>query len=352
MIVRAPCGRGRCRAFALLMAIGPVGVADAQEVVIHWRDGRPISQGTLETVDRDGITWTTSEGLGQSARWPDLREVDGLEAVHRRLLDDGRDLWRATSRMERGEIERAAPIFERLAGRWSGEDSTRRREALAGLVRCRVREGKVADAVLAGLELMEADRAGVVALGLGRLADGWPIEAPLWALDGESEDAARLRVGLRRFAESRVVDEALAIEAALLGATTPIDAEATVPERSFAARCAALGSIETLPADRLLEMREGLLSAAGSTAEERWIHARIASALAADAREALRRRAVIEWLCIPARFPESVEAPLAFTAAAELASQLGDDDLAWRLSRAADRAAQTLRTSPVPRTLP
>lgn len=332
-------------------ATSPDEFDELDEVRLHWRDGRSAERGVLLSIGPDGLQWRRGDGTVAGARWSSLREVDGLGAEHRDLLEDGGLLWRATSRLERGEIDLAAPIFERLADRWSGEVSRRHRAALAGLVRCRARTGRPADAAIAALRLLELDAAGGEAgAEPPRLPGGWPVEAPLWRIDEQGEEAARLRVALKRYEESPVAASAAWVEATLLGVETAIPAGAS--PASPARVAAVLREIDRASPEALLREREALLEAAATTAEERWIHARIATVLAADAAADRRRRALVEWLCVPARFPDSVEAPLALRAAAELADGLGEDDLARRLGEAAARAASSLRSRPVPRTTP
>lgn len=343
---------GAVLAIAASLASSAAHAVASEEIAIRWRDRRPEARGVLESIGPDGLRWTAPDGIVQSARWSAIREVDGLDETYRALLEDGVALWRASSRLVRGEVELAAPIFEGLADRWSGEDSRRHREALEGLVRCRIRLGDPVGAALAALERLELDIDSGAGGGLERLAGGWPAEAALWSVDPQGEDAARLRVGLRRFEESPVADEAAWLESVLVDAEPPDAASSEIRSGTpLAMRCALLRLVAETPPEALLARRDEWLDAA-EPAEQRWIHARIAAVLAADPDRSLRRRGLVEWLCIPARFPDSVEAPLAFEAAARTASELGDEDLAWRLSEAAVRAAEELRTRPVPRTIP
>lgn len=336
------------------LSIG-VAAAGTEEVVVRWRDGRPVDRGVLESIGPDGLRWRSPVGVSQSARWPEIREVDGLDERHRSLLEEGTVLWRAWSRLERGEVALATPLFVEMTERWHGEVSRRHRDALEGLLRCRIRDGRPVDAALAALELRELEIAAGEAAGgesmLARLPGGWPEEAPLWRIDPDGEEAARLRVGLRRFAESPVAGEAAWLEAAMLAGPPPAGTESS-RSPAIAAPGGELLGIDETPPETLLADREDRLAAAATPAEERWIHARMATVFASDPDRDLRRRGLLEWLCIPARFPHSVEAPLALDAAARLAAALGDDDLAWRLARSADRAAQDLRSRPVPRTTP
>lgn len=343
-------------AVSLAMVAGlappPAVAGSVDDVVVHWRTRRAVERGAVVSFDVDELRWTNAEGVERSARWTEIRAVEGLDEAHRPLLDEGIALWRASSRLERGEVALASEIFERLADRFGGEDSNRRRQALEGLVRCRVRMGDPAGAVLAALDRRALDpqegEDGGEDGGLDRLPDGWPEEAPLWAVDPDGERAAALRVGLRRFAGTPVASDASWIEAAVSAGAEP-----TAPAASpLATRCAMLRRIDRTPPETLLVEREALLSAAASPAEERWIHARIAAVLAADPDRDRRRRGLIEWLCIPARFPDSVEAPLAFEAAARVAAHLGDEPLADRLGRAAKRASEDLRSRPVSRIRP
>ena len=349
--------RRRSRRLAVLaQSLGAVpilaGAASADEpIVVHRRDGGLSERGVLESLGPDGLRWTTADGMDRRDRWSALREVEGLDAAHRPLLADGTLLWRATNRLERGEIALAAPLFGDLADRWSGEGSLRQVEAMVGLIRCRSRLGDPVGAALASLELLELEDGRDVAAGLERLPGGWPVEASLLAVDPLGEDAARLRVGLRRFAESRVAERADWIETVLLGSPAP-EGGTSAEQDALASLCMTLRSLDDRSPTTLLAERDERLADAATPAEERWIHARIAATLAGESDPDLRRRGLLEWLCIPARHPESVEAPLAFRAAAAVAAELGEDDLAWRLSRAAARAVEDLRSRPVPRTTP
>lgn len=331
-------------AIALLAAAkGPEAQAASSQVASLERRGQAgIEPVEVVRWDRDGLELRRAGAGGSTAivRWDQIRAVEGLPAETGEARRFGEQLWRACTRLERGDHALAAPLFEGLAEAFRNEGSLRERLAIEGVLRTRVRSGDAAAAILAALRAVELDRAGVL-LPPGAIAPAdriasldWPEGAAILPLEGllEADQAEALLDSLRAFAvpERSVATEAAAIAEATLGRRiAPIDES---DRSTLAALLVRLGGVRERSPQALLAERERLLEDASPPSVERWWQAHLGERLLADPTPSIQRRGLLEWLAVAAGRPGSPEARIALRRAVLAADALGEDDLADRLA--------------------
>ena len=306
--------------------------------------------------DRDGVEWRATNGSEPLAkiRWDEIRSIDGLPPAADDARTFGERLWRARTRLERGDFTLAAPLFEALAESAAGEDSQRERIAVEGVLRIRMRAGDAAAAILAALRAMELDRDGV-SLPTGSLVPAerlasldWPVGAAIVPLDGLLEEAEidAFVESLEGFAgpESSVALEAAAIAQAAAGRSiAPIAGD---DPSALAAALVRLAAVRSASPESSMRDRERLLREAGSSMLERWWQAHLGERLLAETDPAIRRRGLLEWLAVAAAHPGSPDARIALRRASRAADALGEDDLADRLAAIASDTVPNVPPEP------
>ena len=371
---------GRGLAVAVLVALGPIvsPASPTPPVVLDLRGGGFTVIDDVETLrfDQDGVSVERGGRRTPLRRWDELRGVlewgpsgalrpigadapfEGAAAIAE-MLAIGEQVWRARTRLARGDLAGSLPLWSELDRRLAREASLQARIVAEGLLRTRVLRGDEPVArVEAALRALQLERDGWrlpadTVEALPRDGAGWPIAAwPLPVLDG-----AAIEGWSQRFGGSSV-----ATEAAVLAALMRIE---EVPPT-----LAALQDGD-LPASwrRLLEIRRSPSVAAALAGRAAWleptgaggpveaarrialVHAHLGARLLAETDDRARRRALVEWLCVAAA--PGAEAPLvewAWSSIEPVARAAALDTLAEyaRLQRA--RAASG-RGEPVDRSL-
>lgn len=350
----------RLAAVAALAAVPIVdrGVAQAPATIaatLERRGGERAESVEVLDWNRDGIEIRAAnrESRPETLRWDEIRTIDGMppEAAPARAF--GERLWRARTRLDRGDFTLAAPLFETLAESVAGEGSQRERIAVEGVLRSRMRAGDAAATILAALRAMELDRDGVP-LPSGSLAAAerlpsldWPIGAAIVPLEGllEEEELDAFVESLRGFLEE---DRRVALEAAAIAEATAGRSIAAIPAEDLSALAAVLvplAAVRSASAESLLLDRERILRDATPSFVERWWQAQIGERLLAGNDPAIRRRGLLEWLAVAASNPGSPDARIALRRASRAADALGEDDLADRLAALASLAPSAAPTS-------
>lgn len=338
----------------VVLALGLVAAAppDASSppVRLEWRDGESRSVRLL-SLDEVGIAYVELDAgdrvVPSRARWDELRGLEGATAPAG-ALERGTRTWRARTRLARGEHALAAPLFEALAeeavapATAAAFDPALRRIIAEGLLRTRIEAGDLGGAAVAALEAMRLELEGTAldeeavapAPRIGGL--GWPSGVPLlpieWSLPIEARTVLAAR--LAAFADTVVATEAALVATALLGSAAPIlvGREDTLLRRALA----EVSALRVSSPEDAFAGREARLAGV-DPAVARWLHGQIGERLLASEDPALRRRGLLEWLCIPARFGGEVGGDLAIRRAAAILRAEGDDRLAERLEEDALR---------------
>jgi hypothetical protein len=309
--------------------------------VIERRGIEPTLIGEVTGVD-DGAVYLRSEhGTRHAVPWDRVRQVltertfPGLEAYQAR----GEALWRARSRIERGDFELAEPILVRLFEVYRGTTSESALVVVEGLLRCRLRRGENAAAVIPALEAARLRNAGVSTqsyAALDPVVDDATLLctqlAPVWVV---SRDLTKLTRDLAEYdARGDEVIEVLArlyrlaAERQLGVAETAEDDETDIGRhdhpgvRLLALIVAAIGpdGDERERARRQLTLE---LDDAPSWIDA-WTHYAIGASQAMESGLGRHQRGMVNLLHVPARFAR--EQPYLAGIALETAAGIAEND--------------------------
>ncbi|MDG2423056.1 MAG: hypothetical protein P8M22_03660 [Phycisphaerales bacterium] len=134
--------------------------------VVELRGDLGELQGTVLASDEATLRIENSEGIRQEVAWDLVRDIrfddpDGQNKAMADRLARANDIWRARSRLQRGDVDLAEPLFEKyFVPTPSNRDETSLIIA-EGLLRCRLSRGDLVDAILPALETMRLRRLGV-----------------------------------------------------------------------------------------------------------------------------------------------------------------------------------------------
>ena len=143
----------------LCIAIGTL----ATDLVVPRGGGEPV-RGSVSRLDEDGVRIMVDGTTPVVFSWDRVSDVQLQEDRYPRLeefAELGTRLWRARSRLERGDAELAEPIFELLFPGTNGRTSETALVVAEGLLRCRLKRGELAAAVLPALEVARLRRLGI-----------------------------------------------------------------------------------------------------------------------------------------------------------------------------------------------
>lgn len=156
--------RSRGAAVAVAVAIVLAGATVDADVVV-LRGGADPLDGTVVEVTDAGVSVETEPGAIRLVRWDRVRSVDATNPDHARAvaerLEFAETLWRARSRLQRGDAALAEPLFARAFERIRGRTDETALIAAEGLLRCRLAQADQAAAVVPALETMRLRRAQV-----------------------------------------------------------------------------------------------------------------------------------------------------------------------------------------------
>lgn len=132
--------------------------------VVQRRGGEPDLVGEVVSITAAGVTFRT--GVGSAAvhelAWDEVRDIHAANAPTDLdvMLKRAEDVWRARSRLQRGDAAMAELLFERLFETYRGESSETALIVAEGLLRCRLARYELPMAVLPALEVARLRRAG------------------------------------------------------------------------------------------------------------------------------------------------------------------------------------------------
>ncbi|MAB82529.1 MAG: hypothetical protein CMJ24_03715 [Phycisphaerae bacterium] len=132
--------------------------------VVVLRGGDPSVRGSVSRVDDDGVRIGVEGEPAVVIPWDRISGVNLSEERIPRLeehLSRGVDLWRARTRLERGDFALAEPIFEVQFPGTLGRTSETALVVAEGLLRCRLHRGELAAALLPALEVARLRRKGI-----------------------------------------------------------------------------------------------------------------------------------------------------------------------------------------------
>ncbi len=155
-------------AVAAAGALALAGLAAAD--VVERRGAESALEGDVR-IDLSGVTVRTESGAEHHVTWDRVRGIhsDDPLLVRSRYMETAVDLWRARSRVERGDTTLAEPLLERLFEQYRGRTDATARVVAEGLLRCRLARGANALAIIPALETARLERAGIAIESYGSL---------------------------------------------------------------------------------------------------------------------------------------------------------------------------------------
>ena len=274
-------------------------------------------EGEIKAIDGNGVTIRSATGAEQTVTWDHIREVITTDPGLQRSIDEHHDsalnLWRARSRLERGDAGLAEPLFDRLFAKYRGHTHETALIVAEGLLRCRLARAANDVAIIPALEVTRLRRKGVKtdaysvlptvmddATGLcTRLPPFWPptsalarVEPELQAFDSGGDTvvaalATHYRVAAIR-QSGRTAETPAAMADEHLGVTLMrllVSASASESEPRAAARASIQKRLPELP-----------------DWAKAWAYYAMGDSLAREAGDGQRERGVVSLAYLPASF--------------------------------------------------
>ncbi len=327
------------RAAALIAAFALALSASAQ---VTLRDGR-THPGAVTGVDSSGVTAVGAEGV---FTWDRVLRVSGEHADAAAAFSQmAEDLWRARTRLARGDVRLARPIFETWFTRDDAPTGATALVVADGLLRCRLADGAQTAAVEPWIAALRLRAAGARAdLGFSSAIDAAtglaPALAPIWLPGAAVETFARASI---ETTQDAATDERAASLATLFQIAASIETGAPQPlppsraDPSDAERLvrdiieARSPEPEIRDAARA-RLRDGVDREPGDW-RECWRRVALGRSLLMEDSPDARDLGVAHLLHAPARFARVLPrlASVALTLAADEYERRGDSDAARRL---------------------
>lgn len=136
------------------------------ETRVELRAGALPPKGTAIAVTPDGVVFAAGgasalDGPQSLVRWDRVLSIEGdLAQPAAAYAEVARLAWRARTRLERGDMVSAEPLFERLFAETRARPGRMRVLAAEGLTRCRIARGAMVSAVDSWLIWLDEDPFG------------------------------------------------------------------------------------------------------------------------------------------------------------------------------------------------
>ena len=330
----------RVRTIMVASALTPVlfvgRPAHAQEYPINpatavvLRRSLPLPAGEPDRSTREGLVFADTRGRRTMVRWDLILDLAPPSGELTPELTDGmtlgRTVWRAATRLQRGDVPNAEPLFEDAARKLAGARGPLAALVAEGLTRCRIERGDLRGATEAYLwaRACTPDTHAPVLLTIDD-ETGLPTSLPPLII-GPSNTAQ---------ASSNVADDIAALyRAALTGNTDDLPGAESASARFMR----ELIEVQTLPSqerDRLARRLIRRLDARDPWWQEAWTRLAVGAALARETDPATVRRGVVQLLHVPVRdegrTPELTR--IALELAAERLHAIGDHAEAARVEQ-------------------
>lgn len=146
---------GRLLMLVMVVLAGRAWAQDTPELVL--RHGEPAPSGQIRVVSVDGVVVGSSVASPVIVGWDRIKSVHGPYAEEAQAyLHNADQLWRAESRLARGDAAAAEPIFEQLFEIYRTRQGPTAAAVCKGLLRCRLRRNAQTLAVDAWLAWLHA----------------------------------------------------------------------------------------------------------------------------------------------------------------------------------------------------
>jgi len=301
--------RGPGAAWALAAALLAACAAGAQ---VTLRDGSVV-ESPVTGVSAAGVAVATDPPA--TITWDRVLRVDGEHAADaERYAEMADDLWRARTRLARGDVSLSAPIFEAWFARDDGPTGATRLVVAEGLLVCRLARLAQVASVEPWLEALRLRRAlgGPIEPGFPSALDPAtglaPALAPVW-LDGPAVEA--FAVTPIEPTGDDLVDALAAMlrESAAIETGAPVVGRAATAIDHDGARLvrAMIDAISGVPAvrERARTILRSGLSRDEGTWREAWRRAALGRSLLLESDLESRDAGLVHLAHLPARFTRS-----------------------------------------------
>lgn len=152
----------RRHVFVCLLAVALVaglGRADA----VERRGIESTVRGEVISLENAGVRIQRTQGAELLIPWDRVRRIDTVRqfADLEDRMKTATELWRARTRVERGDTALAEPLLDRLFEAFKGQTNVTALVAAEGVLRCRLDRGAHESALIPVLEVARLKRAGV-----------------------------------------------------------------------------------------------------------------------------------------------------------------------------------------------
>lgn len=139
----------------LIMLLAPLPASLADHIT--RRGSEPGLDGTITLITDNGVNIRSNTGAEHKVTWDRIREVQtqdpNLQQAVAEFHDVAQTLWRARSRLERGDMAMAEPLFDRLFAQFRGATNETALIVAEGVLRCRLARAADDTAVIPALEV-------------------------------------------------------------------------------------------------------------------------------------------------------------------------------------------------------
>lgn len=292
------------------------------------------------SADLDGVVLADSTQIP----WPGIADVSpDLPQSPDGAADIGKRVWRALSRLERGDLVLAEPALEELFALYADRTGATASRVAAGLLDCRLRRGASAAAVapwLAFVHASEGTDAADAASGIDARTGLAPALPPIWlpgpsvaalAFWGDSPAAASFDPFSRAGQLAALYVDAARFESGMtVGAAAPSSADEGV--RLVAEIVLSRTGEPGIRAERRQAL-EARLQGDRDAWEQRWVHLALGRSLLREDSEADRMEGVVHLLRVASDATEPTLVPIALAESAVALAQLGHVAEGARLRR-------------------
>ncbi|MFO0828346.1 MAG: hypothetical protein U0572_09360 [Phycisphaerales bacterium] len=173
-----------------------LGGATGFGAVVELRGAQPPINAERVSIEPEGVRVTRVGGVSSMIAWDMVRSVSGAEAAKdlAPMMEVADDLWRARSRVQRGDLAAARPLFEKHFDRFRGTTSETALIVAEGVLRCRLASNDWLQAIVPAIETARLRRAGVATdrfAALSPVLDDATLLAPQLAPDWTPDDRTR-----------------------------------------------------------------------------------------------------------------------------------------------------------------
>jgi hypothetical protein len=336
--------------------IAPLAVIILAAAQVQLRAGEEPPAPEVIAAGPEGVLVGRDSKAEFLIGWDRVRRLDGpLGPGAGAYMPQGEALWRARTRLERGDAPGAEPIFEQLMPALAGQAGPMPAVAAEGLLRCRLRRGAQVAAIEPWLIWLQNRDGGQAQAGIARFAADWaemagldpimdratgliPALPPIWldwpavrVLGTSSRAPTEATLTDAATALSALYQHAAGFEAGIDRPLPPIgtgDAGVAIVADIVTARTGTEAE-RASARDRLAQRIAG----GGEPWMEAWCRAALGRSMIREIDAETRCQGVIQLLHLPARFGGSHRylAGLCLAEASVVLAELGYDAGAARL---------------------